>query len=178
MNGRSATIRARWRHRMGLDHGFAASTLGALLLVVIWTGMIVVLSSLPNLDDGTGGHRFAIGVFVLAHAAFFSTLGFLVANLLAGSAHRLIWWTFVLVTVFAVFDELHQNFVPGRDPSPIDLGFDALGALLGATVFLSLALWRRTMASADAHRVVGSAEPTSTRGESMRRSTRPDATGK
>ncbi|HEX6654865.1 MAG TPA: VanZ family protein [Candidatus Limnocylindria bacterium] len=175
---RSTLVRARWRRRMGLDRGFAASAVGAALLVICWTGMVVVLSSLPHLDDDAGGRRFAIGIFVLGHAAFFSTLGFLVANLLAGSTHRLIWWTFVVVTVFAVFDELHQNFVPGRDPSPVDLTFDAMGALLGATVFLSLAVWRRTVARADANGRASDPGPASKRGESIRRSTRPDATGK
>ena len=163
---------------MGLDRGFAASSLGAVLLVLCWLGMIVVLSSLPHLDDDPGGRRFAIGIFVLGHAAFFSTLGFLVANLLAGSTHRLIWWTFVLVTIFAVFDELHQAFVPGRDPSAVDLAFDAMGSLLGATVFLNLALWRRSLARASAQALPDSPERGNARGESMRQSARPDATGK
>lgn len=177
MSGRSLALRSRWRRRMGLEHGFAASTAGSILLVLCWTGMIVVLSSLPHLDDDPGGRRFAIGIFVLGHAAFFSTLGFLVANLLGGSTHRPIWWTFVLVTVFAVFDELHQAFVPGRDPSAVDLAFDAMGALVGATVFLSLLAWRRALADADAKRLPEGQERANAAAASMR-SARPDATGK
>jgi VanZ family protein len=161
---------------MGLDRGFAASTIGAMLLVVCWTAVIVVLSSLPHLDDDPGGHRFTIGIFVVGHAVFFTTLGFLTANLLAGSTHRLIWWTFVLATTFAVIDELHQAFVPGRDPSAVDLAFDAMGALLGATIFLSAVLWRHA-ANRDLPQP-REAERTQLPGDPLRHPARPDATGK
>lgn len=40
----------------------------------------------------------------------------------------------VLATAYGVTDEIHQSFVPGRDPSVGDLIADALGATLGATL--------------------------------------------
>ena len=39
--------------------------------------------------------------------------------------------TFGLAVLYAATDELHQLFVAGRGASFTDLGFDALGALLG-----------------------------------------------
>jgi hypothetical protein len=129
---------------MGIGNGMAASTAGSLILILCWAAIIAVLSSQPHLDDDRGGRHFSIGIFVVGHAAFFTALGFLTANGLAGRTHRVVWWVFFLVTAFAVVDELHQAFVPGRDPSVVDLGFDAMGALLGATVFLTGTLWRRT----------------------------------
>ena len=136
-------MRARWRRRAGIGRGAAATTVGSLLLIVCWAAVIAVLSSQPHLDDDHGGHRFAIGIFVLGHATFFTALGFLTANGLAGRTHRLLWWSFFLVTAFAVVDELHQAFVPGRDPSVVDLAFDAMGALVGATIFITATLWQR-----------------------------------
>lgn len=46
-------------------------------------------------------------------------------------------WTYTLVIcgLYAVSDEVHQAFVPGRGPSPIDVGIDTLGALFGLMVF-------------------------------------------
>ncbi len=41
------------------------------------------------------------------------------------------WLAFLLAVLYALSDEFHQSFVPGRTPSLLDaLGFDAGGALL------------------------------------------------
>jgi VanZ family protein len=117
-------------------HGLAASGIGALWLVICWTLVIVVLSSQPDLDEA-GGHRLRVGIFALGHGVFFTALGFLVANLFTRlGLRRIVWWTFVIATMFAVLDELHQAIVPGRDPSGIDLALDGLGAFLGGLAFV------------------------------------------
>ncbi len=46
-------------------------------------------------------------------------------------------------TLYAVTDELHQAFVPGRTPSVGDWVADAMGAALGAVVALGVARWAR-----------------------------------
>jgi VanZ family protein len=35
-----------------------------------------------------------------------------------------------LAVLYAITDELHQGFVAGRHPSPVDVGIDATGALI------------------------------------------------
>lgn len=40
-----------------------------------------------------------------------------------------------VAVAYAVSDELHQRFVPGRTPSPWDVGIDTVGALTGAIAF-------------------------------------------
>ncbi len=44
-------------------------------------------------------------------------------------------WAYIIsvlvVIIYAVSDEFHQSFVPGRNSSPIDVGIDTAGAILG-----------------------------------------------
>ncbi len=40
-------------------------------------------------------------------------------------------WAFVLTTLYALTDEYHQTFVPGRGGNLGDVGVDALGAITG-----------------------------------------------
>jgi VanZ family protein len=48
------------------------------------------------------------------------------------------WWLPWLMTfLYAVTDEFHQSFVPGRNPSPLDVGIDCIGAGIG------LIVWKR-----------------------------------
>jgi VanZ family protein len=69
--------------------------------------------------------------------------GFLVGRALA-SGRGLGWagvWalSFLLATLYGVTDEVHQSFVPGRNPDWRDVVADGLGALLGAGVTIAVA---------------------------------------
>jgi VanZ family protein len=44
---------------------------------------------------------------------------------------------FILAVLYSASDEFHQRFVPGRHPSPIDVGIDSFGAAL-ALIFTYL----------------------------------------
>jgi VanZ family protein len=49
---------------------------------------------------------------------------------------RLWWLALVMVVLYAMTDEFHQSFVPGRHPSWVDvLGFDGGGAALALLIF-------------------------------------------
>ncbi len=46
------------------------------------------------------------------------------------------WWAILWCLLYAISDEVHQAFVPGRGPQPIDVGIDLLGALFGAWLWI------------------------------------------
>jgi VanZ family protein len=94
---------------------------------VAWAGLIFVLSSIPDLGTGLGGWDFVLRKF--AHAAEFAVLGFLLARAIGRERPAL-----ALGIAYAVSDEVHQSFVPGRLGSPLDVLVDAVGVVVGVLV--------------------------------------------
>ncbi len=70
----------------------------------------------------------------LAHVTEFAILAGLLVRALRQperSRLRILAGAVALGLVWAVIDEIHQTRVPGRVGSPVDVGFDGLGVLLG-----------------------------------------------
>lgn len=120
----------------------------AWIAVIVWMGVIFGFSSLPGLDTGLGHINF--GIAKLGHVAVFSMLGLLsaIAMDVSGIVHR-VWWSVVLVAMYAIFDELHQSFVPGRDPMLTDVAIDTISGWIAAMAwgrfarpFLAKRRWR------------------------------------
>lgn len=106
-----------------------------------WMVLIFVLSAQPDLPHPASGWMDLL-ISSAAHVFLFGVLAVLLAWALA-SQGRGMALAFVLTGLYALSDELHQAFVPGRHPDPLDLGCDLLGASLG----LALWAWWRTRAS-------------------------------
>lgn len=114
------------------------------LPAMLYAGLIVVLSSVPHLRSPI------LGIFSsdkLIHFAEYAIFAFLFYRSFAysfskssrfnsGSMAALL--TFALLLIFAIGDELHQMFVPGRSA---DI-FDVIADILGGTLVI-LALHRR-----------------------------------
>jgi VanZ family protein len=111
------------RHR-----GFASLWLP----VLAWAGLIFALSSVPDLGTGLGGWDLVLRK--IGHAAEFALLGALLARAI-GSA----WPAFALGVLYAISDEVHQAFVPGRQGSPLDVAVDAVGVACGVLLWRQLA---------------------------------------
>jgi VanZ family protein len=101
------------------------------LPVVAWAAVIFAFSSVPDLGTGLGGWDLALRK--IAHAAEYAVLGALVARATgrAGVA-------FGLGTLYAISDELHQSFVPGRVGAPLDVVIDAIGVAVGVVLWQSV----------------------------------------
>ena len=98
--------------------------------MVAWAAVIFAFSAIPSLNSGLGTWD-----YVLRKCAHMTEYAILAALLLR--ATRSYRWAFPLAVAYACTAEFPQHFVRGRHASPIDVGIDAVGALVG------LALCRR-----------------------------------
>lgn len=106
---------------------------------LLLAGFIFYLSSLSSIR----GPNFP-GADKVAHLGIYAALGFLCARALFGYGHvraaRL--GGALLAAAYGATDELHQLFVPGRSAEWLDLLADAVGAVLGASLYVQLATRR------------------------------------
>ncbi len=94
------------------------------LPVLLWAGLIFALSSVPDLGTGLGGWDLVLRK--IAHAAEYAVLGALLQRALGRP-----WLAFALGALYAISDEIHQSFVPGRQGSPLDVALDTAGVMVG-----------------------------------------------
>jgi VanZ family protein len=117
------------------------------LPLLAWMGMIFYLSAQPNLPSppelwlvtllATGAH---FGLYALLAFWWWRAL----RSLQRGPSGReergkvVLLLAFLISVLYGASDEFHQSFVPGRDPSLLDLLVDAAGAAMALWV-----IWRR-----------------------------------
>jgi len=104
-------------------------------------GLIFFLSAQPSLPSAPDPLSDAV-LKKSAHVAAYAVLMVLLlrATEPTGDAgpnrsptRKQFWVCMAVLLAYAVSDEIHQSFVPGRSPRWTDaFGFDALGGLLGA----------------------------------------------
>jgi VanZ family protein len=92
--------------------------------VLLWAGLIFVVSSIPDLVTGLG--LLDLVLRKLAHFAEYAVLGALLFRAVGREPVA-----FLLGSLYAVSDEVHQAFVPGRLGSPLDWLIDTAGAAAG-----------------------------------------------
>lgn len=106
-------------------------------LVIFWAGLIFFFSHQANLDSGLPGfwdHLFSKS----AHFFEYAVLAFLLIRALSGaglSQKKIIVLTLFLALGYALTDEYHQSFIPGREVSGDDILTDALGIGLAVWLF-------------------------------------------
>jgi VanZ family protein len=101
------------------------------LPVVVWAAVIFAFSSVPSLSTGLG--TWDLVLRKIAHGLEYSVLAVLLLR-----ASRSYPAAFALAVAYACTDEFHQTFVRGRHGAPLDVGFDALGAIVGLSVWFSV----------------------------------------
>ena len=112
--------------------------------VVIMAAIIFAFSSVPSLGTGLG--TWDLVLRKLAHLTEYALLGAFLQRALARP------WLAVLVGgLYALSDEIHQHFVPGRHAAWYDVASDTIGVTIGVV------LWSRTRwGRADAQRTLRS----------------------
>lgn len=100
---------------------------GPALLVMT---LIFAFSSIPSQEMPNFGH-YDLSVKKGGHMLGYAILCQTYLWGLGRTRPRARLWAWSLAVLYAVTDEVHQSFVPGRGPWTIDVGIDAIGALLG-----------------------------------------------
>lgn len=101
--------------------------------VFLWAGIIFALSSAEQVTVS----QFFIWDFIAkkaAHVLEYTVLFTLVFR----STGKKFALSFIITILYAVTDEIHQSFVPGRTAAFYDLGFDLTGANIAAYILWKL----------------------------------------
>ena len=123
------------------------------LAVLCWMALIFALSHEPadgsqarsdvlvNILQtiGLGGSADLLSTVVrkLAHAVAYAVLGVLLVWALAARRRvtaKLVMYAVAITCLYAISDELHQLFIPGRSAEVRDVAIDTLGGAIGVSV--------------------------------------------
>ena len=121
-----------------------------ILLVIAWMIFIFVMSNF-NATESSNQSNFIVNIishlfnitninlltFIirkLAHFTEYLILGILISNYL-NSYHKKIYLSTIICFVYAISDEVHQIFVPGRSFQIRDIIIDTMGAIFGIIIY-------------------------------------------
>lgn len=78
----------------------------------------------------------------MAHFTIYMVVGILMMSLMYTykniSVENKLWISICVGILYAISDEIHQYFIPGRTASPIDVGIDTSGAFLGILIMFCI----------------------------------------
>jgi VanZ family protein len=106
----------------------------AWILVLGWMTVIYVFSAQAHSGEITEAVLGAANLIVrkTAHMTEYCILYVLLRHaLVVTDARRSSFWPFLIATVYAMTDEYHQIFVPGRSATVSDVLIDSFGACAG-----------------------------------------------
>jgi VanZ family protein len=101
-------------------------------VVVLIAAFIFVQSSRPS--PSLGDRTVNDVMSYIAHLGLYTSLAFAAGRAAGVRSLRSVLLVAAAATIYGATDELHQMLVPSRESSLIDLGVDAVGALIGTTV--------------------------------------------
>ena len=130
-----------------------------IIILIIWMSFIFVMSSFDAEDSGNQsgmivslltrfiniGNLNFLSVFIrkLAHFTEYFVLGLLSLNCIKDySLKREILYSIIFTIVYAITDEFHQTFVPGRAGLFTDVLIDSFGAIVGIIIYKKIKLKR------------------------------------
>lgn len=133
-----------------------------ILPVLICIGMIFYLSGTPSrvLVNGSralvrqspeavflkyGKIHVTINLLKSGHVVGYAFLGTVLTYSLAHFVRRPALWAVVIAALFAVSDEFHQNFTPGRHSSWQDVVLDVGAAGLAILLVIFIQKWKKKM---------------------------------
>ena len=111
------------------------------IIVFVGAFLIFYISSL-KFQGGAGGIGF---IPILYHLfAFFFFGFFMLVSVVRGRKDFLLFFLGIIFSlIYAISDEIHQYFVPGRVAGLFDVGIDLIGIIFAMVVYLIVIFWRR-----------------------------------
>jgi VanZ family protein len=102
------------------------------LPAIAWATSIFIQSSLSDINAPDLGFNWQDKLF---HAIEYAILGFLLRRALVFQANQFIrenagWLTILIGSIYAISDEIHQFFVPGRSSDIGDVAADIIGIII------------------------------------------------
>lgn len=111
------------------------------LPVLLWMAAIFYVSAQPDLPHHPEATMDLI-IKKLGHMLEYGILAVLALWALRGGGRvttaRNLICALAIAGLYAISDEMHQHFVPGRNARTLDVGFDLLGALLALLAVVRL----------------------------------------
>ena len=101
--------------------------LSLIMIIAIFGFSSIPQSLMPSFGGADvfvkkGGHMLGYALLALAYSYGY------------GWNKKRPWLPWLLAILYAATDEFHQSFVPGRHPTPVDVGIDTIGAGLGLLI--------------------------------------------
>lgn len=135
-----------------------------IILIIIWMATIFKFSGQQGTDSGDTSRKFTVAIiqiitgkslelddpFVegiqlfirkMAHFSIYALGGFLIMNYTYTTEKLMrqkILYSIAFGAGYAITDELHQFFVPGRSARILDVGIDTAGVITGIFVYIAL----------------------------------------
>ena len=129
----------------------------SLLLTILWMVLIFILSSASSSESNEHSGwivNFIAQIFninnldmlsyiirKIAHVLEFAMLGILVMNLIS-CYNKKMYLALIICVLYAVSDEIHQIFVPGRNSSIIDVLIDSVGSFIGIYIYKVIIMFK------------------------------------
>lgn len=118
----------------------------SIILVIIWMMFIFIMSSF-NSTESSNQSNFIVNIIInifnisnieilsliirkLAHFTEYFILGILTYNMI-NNYNKKSYISIIICILYAISDELHQLFVPGRSCQVLDIIIDSIGSILG-----------------------------------------------
>jgi VanZ family protein len=129
---------------MGVIFAFSAKTADESTVESNTVGMLLGKILIPDFEQWSEekqqsfAENWEYPIRKTAHMTEYAVLGFLLVGAWTGKRFRSCRLTaacaFATAVLYAVSDEIHQYFVPGRACRLYDVGFDSAGALIGVVI--------------------------------------------
>lgn len=133
-----------------------------IMLIIIWMIIIFAFSAQQGGESGDTSRKFTIAIiriitgknleldnqFVeeiqffirkMAHFSIYALGGFLIMNYeytTEKAMKQKILYSTICGGIYAITDEMHQFFIPGRSANILDVGIDTLGVITGVIIYL------------------------------------------